>query len=379
MSKTLDLTRELIARASVTPEDSGCQQHLLKRLMASGFQAEWFLSGEVTNVLMTRGVGTPSTWLLGHTDVVPSGDPDSWQSDPFKPEVRDGVLYGRGACDMKGAVAAMAIALEEFAARGEHRGQVGLLLTSDEEGPAIDGIRKVADVLAGREEHPDFCLVGEPSSSAGVGDSVRIGRRGSIVATLTIPGMQGHTAYPDTIVNPVHRLAPFLAQLVATTWDEGTGPEEGAFPPTHCQVSNLNAGIGALQVTPPEACLKVSFRNNPLSPANTLRERFESMLDEHGIGQYELDWWVSGEPFYCSPGPLREAVVSAVRKVAGMEPDLNTGGGTSDGRFMAPLGSEVVELGLVNSSIHKVDEHCAVADLEQLKDMYLQVLLQLHH
>ena len=379
MSATLDLTRALIERASVTPDDAGCQELIARRLVPLGFKAEWFELGEVTNLLLTLGDGAPSTWFLGHTDVVPPGERDSWQSDPFIPEVRKGLLYGRGACDMKGAVAAMVVALEQFAAGPATRGgQVGLLLTSDEEGEAVDGIRKVAQLLGRRQQHPDYCLVGEPSSHRKLGDSVRVGRRGSIVATLTVPGVQGHTAFPHTIDNPVHRLAPFLAELVSTEWDQGTGPEAGAFPPTHCQVSNLNAGIGALQVTPPEAVLKVSFRNNPESPSGALRERFEALLARHDIRPSAFDWWVSGEPFYCAPGPLREAVVSAVQGVNGVTPELNTGGGTSDGRFMAPLGCEVVELGLVNASIHKVDEHCAVDDLETLQQMYLQVLQRLH-
>jgi succinyl-diaminopimelate desuccinylase len=379
VSATLALCEALIERASVTPDDAGCQQLIVQRLLPLGFTAEWFLCGDVTNVLLTRGEGSPCTWLLGHTDVVPAGNPDGWASPPFSAQVRDGKLFGRGACDMKGAVAAMVVALEAFAANpAPGQGQVGLLLTSDEEGVAVDGIRRVAGVLKGRGQRADHCLVGEPSSAQQLGDSVRVGRRGSIVATLTVRGVQGHTAFPHTIDNPVHRLAPFLSELVSTHWDGGTAADAGGFPPTHCQVSNFNAGIGALQVTPPEAVLKVSFRNNPLSPSADLKARFEAMLEAHDISNFELDWWVSGEPFYSQPGPLRDAVVAAVEAVAGITPDLNTGGGTSDGRFIAPLGSEVVELGLVNASIHKVDEHCAVADLDRLQAMYLQVLQRLH-
>lgn len=378
MSAALELTKALIARPSVTPEDAGCQRHVVERLLPLGFEAEWFHCGEVSNVLLTRGRGSPSLWFLGHTDVVPPGPEDAWTSPPFEPTVRDGVLYGRGACDMKGAVAAMVVALERFVAdHPDHPGQVGLILTSDEEGVAVDGIRRVAPVLQRRGSVPDFCLVGEPSSVDVLGDSVRIGRRGSIVGTLEVPGVQGHTAFPDTIDNPVHRLAPFLAELVTHRWDEGVEDEDGSFPPTHCQVSNLNAGIGALQVTPPAATLKVSFRNNPASPSPVLREAFDALREKHGLGQAALDWWVSGEPFRTPAGALREAVVGAVEDGLGVTPDLNTAGGTSDGRFMAPLGCEVVELGLVNASIHKVDEHVAVGDLERLAAVYADVARRL--
>jgi succinyl-diaminopimelate desuccinylase len=379
MSAVLELTRQLIARPSVTPEDAGCQRLIAKRLLAAGCEAHWFQCGEVSNLLMTHGQGGPATWLLGHTDVVPPGPLDDWRSPPFQPEERDGILYGRGACDMKGAVAAMVVALEEFlGAHPDHGGQVGLLLTSDEEGVAIDGIRRVAEILARRGGVPDHCLVGEPSSTDRLGDVVRIGRRGSHAITLRVPGVQGHTAFPETIDNPLHRLAPFLAALVQKTWDEGIDDADGRFPPTTCQVSNLNAGVGAMNVTPSGAELTVSIRNNPTWTSAALRAEFEALLERHGIQDYELEWQVSGEPFRSPAGALREAVVNGVRTVLEIEPELNTGGGTSDGRFLAPLGAEVVELGLINESIHKVNENVPVRDLEALAGVYRAVLARLH-
>lgn len=379
MSETLELTKTLIARPSVTPDDAGCQEVLIARLESLGFRVERLRFGEVDNIWLRRGDAAPVFAFAGHTDVVPTGPCDAWQSDPFGPEIREGLLYGRGACDMKGAVAAMVVALERFCqARPGHTGELGLLLTSDEEGVAIDGIRRVAAILAERGTAPDHCLVGEPSSREVLGDSVRIGRRGSNAVTLTVPGVQGHTAFPETIDNPVHRLAPFLAELVARRWDEGVDDEHGRFPPSHCQVSNLQAGVGAMNVTPPEARVTISFRNNTRWPAQALRAEFEGLLAAHGITRYELEWQVSGEPFLSRPGPLRAAVVAALRDDHGITPDLNTGGGTSDGRFIAPLGTEVVELGLLNASIHKVDENAPVADLDALAAVYAGILERLH-
>jgi len=370
----LALTRELIARPSLTPDDAGCQRLIAGRLLPCGFEAEWFYCNDVVNVLLTRGMGSPSLWFLGHTDVVPTGPEHEWSSPPFQPAERDGNLYGRGAADMKGAVAAMVVALERFvAARPDHAGQVGLLLTSDEEGMAVDGVVRVADALRQRGVRPDYCLVGEPSSMLRLGDSVRIGRRGSANAVLTVRGVQGHTAFPQAVDNPVHRLAPFLVELTTKRWDEG----DQQFPPTHCQVSNIAAGTGAENVTPGSLRLMFNFRNGPASPPDSLNARVEAMLAAHGVTDYRLEWRVNAYPFRSDPGPLRAAVLAAIVEELGEQPDLNTGGGTSDGRFIAPLGSEVLELGLINASIHKVDEHVALADLERLGAVYQAVLERL--
>jgi succinyl-diaminopimelate desuccinylase len=371
MSRVLDLTRELVARPSVTPDDAGCQRLVSERLLPLGFDVEWFLSGPVTNVLITRGRGSPSVWFLGHTDVVPPGPEDRWTFLPFHPDEKDGELYGRGVADMKGAVAAMVVALETFAAHQPgHAGQIGLLLTSDEEGEAVDGITRVADELQRRGQHPDHCLVGEPSSRLVLGDTVRIGRRGSIYLRLQINGIQGHTAFPENLDNPVHRLAPFLEELVDTKWDSG----DDDFPASHCQVAAIRAGTGARNVTPASVELLVNFRNGPGSPSAAIRERFERLLSCHDIEDYEAEWAVMGDPFRSSAGPLRDAVTGAVREVLGVTPELNTGGGTSDGRFMAPLGCEVLELGLLNGTIHQIDERTPVADLDRLYATYYDIL-----
>ena len=373
MSSVLELAQDLISRASVTPEDAGCQQMIADRLQASGFDVEWFYCEDVSNVLITHGQGSPSLWFLGHTDVVPTGPVEDWTSPPFEPEVREGLLYGRGAADMKGAVAAMVTALEQFVeAYPGHQGQAGLLLTSDEEGIAQHGIRAVAPMLQKRGIVPDHCLVGEPSSQIEFGDTVRIGRRGSIAATLQVNGRQGHTAFTRHEDNPVHTMAPFLVALTREAWDEG----DQDFPPTRCQVSNINAGTGAENVTPGKAFLQFNIRNSPASPADRLRSRIEDLLEKYGI-DYLLQWRVSGEPFCSVPGPLRDALHAAVRDETGVVPDLNTGGGTSDGRFIAPLGTEVLEFGLINRTIHKIDEHAAVEDLEKLERIYHSVLEQM--
>jgi succinyl-diaminopimelate desuccinylase len=371
MSRVLELTRELVARPSVTPDDAGCQKLICDRLLPLGFEAEWFLCGEVSNVLLTRGTGSPSLWFLGHTDVVPTGPEELWTFLPFHPDQKDGQLYGRGVADMKGAVAAMTVALETFAQQHtEHDGQIGLLLTSDEEGEAVDGIARVAEVLAARGTRPDYCLVGEPSSQLTLGDTVRVGRRGSIYARLRVNGVQGHTAFPENLDNPVHRLAPFLDELVKLEWD--TGDEE--FPASHCQVAWLQAGTGAGNVTPAHAELLVNFRNGQHSPAASIQTRFEALLKKHGISDYDIRWEVMGEPFRSQPGRLREAVTAAAESVLQMLPELNTGGGTSDGRYMAPLGSEVLELGLLNNTIHQVDERTPVEDLDLLFATYYDVI-----
>ncbi|MEJ2383237.1 MAG: succinyl-diaminopimelate desuccinylase [Xanthomonadales bacterium] len=374
MSRTLDLTRELTARPSITPDDAGCQQLICERLLPLGFTVEWFLCGEVSNVLFTRGRGSPSLWFLGHTDVVPPGPEELWTFLPFNPDEKDDELYGRGVADMKGAVAAMVVALESVVAdHPDHRGELGLLLTSDEEGVALDGVRRVTEVLRRRGRRPDFCLVGEPSSRLTLGDTVRIGRRGSLYLRLRINGVQGHTAFPENLDNPVHRMAPFLADLVAEEWDRG----DDDFPASHCQVSSLRAGTGAGNVTPAHVELLANFRNSPSLPADAIQDRVDALLRKHGIEDYDIRWQVMGEPFRSEPGALRQAAVDAIEDVLGVYPDLNTGGGTSDGRFIAPLGSEVLELGLLNSTIHQVDERTPIEDLDLLEQTYLDILNRL--
>jgi len=365
-SRVVELCGELVARPSVTPDDAGCQRLIAERLLPR------FYCGEVTNVLFTRGLGSPSLWFLGHTDVVPPGPEDLWTHPPFSAEDRDGMLFGRGVADMKGAVAAMVVALEAFLKHNPDpgRGQLGLLLTSDEEGEATDGIVRVAEELAAAGQAPDYCVVGEPSSLSRLGDSVRIGRRGSIHVRLRVRGIQGHTAFPQHLDNPVHRLAPFLNELVQTVWDRGTAE----FPATSAQVASIQAGTGARNVTPADLLLLLNIRHCPETSSGKVKSWLESSLKRHGIENFDLDWQVSGEPFYSMPGKLREATIEACRDILGMEPDLNTGGGTSDGRFIAPLGTEVLELGLVNSSIHKIDECTPIADLGRLSDVYHDII-----
>ena len=368
MSAVFDLTAELIRRRSVTPDDAGCQALLAGRLARVGFKVEHLRYGEVDNLWATHGEGGPLLMFLGHTDVVPTGPAESWRSDPFEPAVRDGYLYGRGAADMKGSVAAMAVALEAFVtAHPDHRGRVGFLMTSDEEGPTnLDGVRKVAEHFRASGERIDWCVVGEPSSKKRLGDLIRVGRRGSLSATLTVRGIQGHVAYPEKAKNPIHAFAPALAELAAERWDEGNAD----FPPTSFQVSNLNAGTGATNVIPGALVALVNFRYSTASRAEALRERVERILDRHKL-DYALDWNLSGEPFLCpAGGALRDTVVSVCRDLCGVEPEQSTGGGTSDGRFIAPLGAEVVELGPVNATIHKADECVAVADLDKLPSLY---------
>lgn len=370
MSDVFDLTCELIRRPSVTPDDAGCQALLGERLQRAGFRIERLRFGEVDNLWATHGGDGPTLAFLGHTDVVPPGPPDAWKSPPFVPDLREGVLYGRGAADMKGSVAAMVVALEQFvAAHPRHRGRVGLLLTSDEEGPARDGVRRVAECFAGRGERLDWCVVGEPSSKTRLGDLLRVGRRGSLSATLCVRGVQGHVAYPQLADNPIHRLAPALAELVAEEWDAGNDD----FPPTTLQVSNIQAGTGANNVIPGHLELLFNFRFSTASDAAALRARSEAILARHGL-DFSIDWQLSGEPFLSPPeGALRAVVADCCRELLEVEPEQSTGGGTSDGRFIAPLGAEVVELGPVNASIHKVDECVAVADLQRLPAVYAAV------
>ncbi|WP_431633911.1 succinyl-diaminopimelate desuccinylase [Dyella sp. KULCS107] len=375
MSDVLDLTCELIRRASVTPDDAGCQAAIAARLMRAGFRVRHLRFGEVDNLWATHGDGGATLAFLGHTDVVPTGPADAWRFDPFTPTVVDGMLYGRGAADMKGSVAAMVVALEAFvAAHPDHAGRVGLLLTSDEEGPTnLDGVRRVASGFRADHERIDWCVVGEPSSTARLGDLIRVGRRGSLSGTLTVRGVQGHVAYPDKAKNPIHAFAPALADLAAERWDEGNAD----FPPTSFQVSNLNAGTGATNVIPGVLTALFNFRYSTASTADDLKARTEAILSRHGL-DYALDWNLSGEPFLTPPsGRLREVVVDVCRELAGEMPVQSTGGGTSDGRFIAPLGAEVVELGPVNATIHQVDECVAVADLEALPAIYEAICTRL--
>jgi succinyl-diaminopimelate desuccinylase len=374
-SPVLALAAELIRRRSVTPEDAGCQALIAARLQRVGFHCESLRFGAVDNLWATHGGTGPTLIFLGHTDVVPSGPEDAWQSPPFEPSLRDGRLYGRGAADMKGAVAAMVVALEQYvAAQPMHAGRIGLLLTSDEEGPTnLDGVRRVAELFRRRGERIDWCVVGEPSSRDRLGDLIRVGRRGSLSAAITVHGIQGHVAYPEKARNPIHAFAPALAELVAERWDEG----DADFPPTSFQVSNIHAGTGATNVIPGVLTAQCNFRYGTASTAADLRARVEAILSRHGL-RYELAWNLSGEPFLTPPGGrLREAVRAICRELCGADPEQSTGGGTSDGRFIAPLGAEVVELGPVNATIHQVDECVAVADLERLPALYAAICARL--
>lgn len=374
MSDVLDLTRQLIARPSVTPDDAGCQALLAGRLSRAGFACEHLRFGEVDNLWATHGAGdAPTLVLLGHTDVVPPGPTAAWSSDPFDPVIRDGALYGRGAADMKGSVAAFVVALERFvAAHPGHAGRVALLLTSDEEGDAIDGVRRVADVFRARGERIDWCVTGEPSSKAVLGDLLRVGRRGTLSATLTVRGIQGHVAYPEKARNPIHQALPALAALTARRWDEGFE----TFPPTSLQVSNIHAGTGANNVIPGELQVLFNLRFNPCWTAARLEAECDTALRGAGL-DYSIAWHRGGEPFHTPEGPLRAAAREVLAAYGGGAPEESTGGGTSDARFIAPLGAHCIEIGPVNASIHKVDEHVRVADLEALPDLYLALIERL--
>ncbi len=366
----LTLVSDLVARRSVTPEDAGCQALIAARLGALGFRCESLPFGEVTNLWARRGTNPPVFCFAGHTDVVPPGDEAAWQSDPFTPVLRDGKLYGRGTADMKGSLAAMVCAVEEFVARHPgHDGSIALLLTSDEEGRARDGTLMVMATLAARGETIDWCVIGEPSSERTLGDTIKIGRRGSLSGMLTVHGVQGHVAYPDLADNPIRRFAPVLARLYATRWDEGNE----YFPPTGFEVVSLSAGTGAPNVTPGELSARFNFRYSTEWTHEALQARVEAMLREHGL-DYELRWHLSGKPFLTRPGRLTDAVARAVEETTGTAPAFSTGGGTSDGRFIAPHGVDVVELGPVNASIHKIDEHVEVADLARLATVYTRIL-----
>jgi succinyl-diaminopimelate desuccinylase len=370
---TLELTQELIARASVTPVDGGCQQLMRDRLAHAGFTVERMDFGSVENFWATRGSGSPVLCFAGHTDVVPTGPLEEWKTEPFKPTIRDGRLYGRGAADMKSGLAAMVTAVEAFVAEcPDHRGTIAFLITSDEEGPSVDGTKRVVEELKARGRKIDWCIVGEPSSEKVAGDTIKIGRRGSYSGRLTVQGVQGHVAYPQLAENPVHMLAPALAELTRHVWDQGNAH----FQPTTFQVSNLNAGTGAPNVIPGELKARFNIRYNTEQTQQKIRQTVEGILDRHGV-RYTIDWYVSGEPFYTPPGMLSNGICVAVEKVTGNRPQLSTGGGTSDGRFIATMGAQVVELGVTNASIHKVNESVGVDEVHALHRMYLESLRQL--
>jgi succinyl-diaminopimelate desuccinylase len=373
MTDAVELTRALIACPSVTPADAGCQALMTERLAASGFSIETLQFGSVTNLWARRGDVSPVLCFAGHTDVVPTGPLEEWRSDPFTPVIRDGVLYGRGAADMKSGLAAMVTATEEFvAAHPDHRGSIAFLITSDEEGPSVDGTKRVVEALKARGETIDWCIVGEPSSGQTVGDTIKIGRRGSLSGRLTVHGVQGHVAYPQLAENPVHTLAPALAELTARTWDAG----DAFFQPTTFQISNLNAGTGAPNVIPGELKARFNLRYSPVQTVEVLKKTVEDILARHGV-RHTIEWYVSGEPFYTPPGELSQAAVDAITAVTGAAPQLSTGGGTSDGRFIAPLGAQVVELGVTNATIHKVNECVRVEEIDLLHRMYRGVLERL--
>ena len=374
MSRTLELTQDLMSRRSVTPADEGCQALMIERLRAVGFQIEPLPFGTVENFWAWHGQDAgPVLCFAGHTDVVPTGPLEEWRSDPFIPTLREGMLYGRGAADMKSGLAAMITATEAFVtAHPQHRGRIAFLITSDEEGPSVDGTKRIAQLFAERGERIDWCVVGEPSSEHALGDTIKIGRRGSFSGRLTVHGVQGHVAYPQLAENPVHTLAPALAELTRHVWDQGNEH----FEPTSFQISNLNAGTGAPNVIPGELKARFNLRYSPVQTLESLKSTVEGILIKHGV-RYSLEWYLSGEPFYTPPGTLSQAVSAAVAALTGRAPRFSTGGGTSDGRFIAPLGAQVVELGVVNATIHKVNESVRVADIDALHQMYFNLLVNL--
>lgn len=370
MSDALALTQELIRRPSVSPEDQGCMDILCARLEKLGFRLERLRFGPVENLWARHGDAAPVLCFAGHTDVVPTGPREEWHTDPFEPVIKDGLLYGRGAADMKSGLAAMIVATERFIARvPNHRGTLAFLLTSDEEGPSIDGTRRVMEVLEARKEKIDWCLVGEPTSNDVLGDTIKIGRRGSLSGKLTVHGIQGHVAYPHMADNPVHAVAPALAELSNRVWDKGNQ----FFQPTTFQISNISAGTGAPNVIPGELRARFNIRFSTEQTVEKLQRTITEVLDRHKVN-YTLEWFVSGLPFFTAPGELSHAVEQSVREIANRSTELSTTGGTSDGRFIAPTGAQVVELGVINASIHKVNELVRVADIDALARMYERVM-----
>ena len=373
MSETLALLQDLIRRESVTPHDAGCQDLLAARLARCGFIDERLNFADTQNQWLRRGQQSPLLVFLGHTDVVPSGPLSKWDSPPFEPTIRDGKLYGRGAADMKGGIAAFVTAVERFVTQHpQHKGSIAILMTSDEEGIANHGVVKVVEVLQQRQEKIDWCLVGEPSSDQKIGDVIRVGRRGSLCAKLTVLGIQGHVAYPELAENPIHSFAPALKQLTEEVWDHGNA----FFPPTRLQVSNINGGTGAENIIPGQLEIQFNLRFCTELDEATIKARTQAILDQHGF-KYQLEWRLSGNPFLTSHGELITATHAAIESVCGYATQDDTGGGTSDGRFIAPTGAQVVELGPINASIHKVNEHIGLQELETLSTIYEQILANL--
>ncbi|MFA6210704.1 MAG: succinyl-diaminopimelate desuccinylase [Candidatus Obscuribacterales bacterium] len=376
MSETLELTKHLVRLQSITPDDAGCQTVIADRLTALGFTSETMQFGEVKNLWCKKGTAAPLLVFLGHTDVVPTGPESSWQSKPFEPSERDGYLFGRGTADMKANIAAFITALERFSQANpqgfKKAGSIALLLTSDEEGPSVDGTVKAVQELVKRQEKIDYCIVGEPSSVNAVGDMVKNGRRGSLNGRIYVKGVQGHAAYPHKAINPIHMFSAALNELCQAQWDSGNE----FFPPTTFQVTNLNAGTGAENVTPGQLEAWINFRYSTESTADGLKAAVEAILNKHNV-DYKIDWRLSGEPFLTATGKLLKAVQEAILAETGLHTELSTSGGTSDGRFIAPTGAEVIELGLVNDTIHKVDECCSIADLNKLSSIYQEILNRL--
>jgi succinyl-diaminopimelate desuccinylase len=370
MSKTLALTQELMSLSSVTPEDKGCQARLAELLAPLGFVCETIQSGDVTNLWARKGTAQPLVVFAGHTDVVPTGPLEKWQSHPFQPTLRDGRLYGRGASDMKTSIAAMVVACEEFtAAHPDHKGSIGFLITSDEEGPAIDGTVVVCNALKARGEQLDYCIVGEPTSAKTLGDMIKNGRRGTMSGKLTVKGIQGHIAYPQLARNPIHQAAPALAELVAEQWDAGNE----YYLPTSWQISNIHGGTGASNVIPGEVVIDFNFRFSTASTVEGLQQRVHAILDKHGL-EYDLKWTVGGLPFLTPRGDLSDALAKAIKDETGLDTELSTTGGTSDGRFIAQICPQVIEFGPPNDSIHKIDEHIEVRYIDPLKNIYRKTL-----
>ena len=366
MNKTLNLTKELISKKSITPLDEGCQDLLINRLELLGFKIEKMPYGKVKNFYARKGHEAPLLVFAGHTDVVPTGPEVEWSSPPFEPTIKNDRLYGRGAADMKASLAAFIISIEEFLAENkDHKGSIGLLITSDEEGIAVDGTVKVVEALKNRKEKVDFCIVGEPTCVAKFGDTVKNGRRGSLSAKLKVKGIQGHIAYPELIKNPIHEVAPAIDDLVKTIWDEGNE----YFPKTSWQISNINGGTGATNVVPGDVEILFNFRYSSASTADMLKSRFIEILNKHQL-DYDIDWEHSGEPYLTEKGTLVDVLSDAVKEISGVRPTISTTGGTSDGRFISKLCDQVVEFGPINESIHKINENVSVNDIETLKDIY---------
>ncbi|TAJ79450.1 MAG: succinyl-diaminopimelate desuccinylase [Gallionellaceae bacterium] len=374
MTTTLELAKQLISRPSLTPADDGCLDIIAAHLTPLNFKLEKMRCGEVDNLWTRRGTTSPVLCFAGHTDVVPTGPADKWVSPPFEPAVRDGMLYGRGAADMKGSIAAFVTAVEKFvAAYPQHNGSIALLLTSDEEGIAVDGTVRVVDALQARNEKMDYCIVGEPTCVSKLGDTIKNGRRGSLSGTLTVKGVQGHIAYPHLVKNPIHLSAPAIAELAATEWDKGNE----YFPPTSWQISNIRGGTGATNVVPGTVEILFNFRHSTASTVESLKSRFIAILDKHAL-EYDLQWEnSSGKPYLTPRGDMVDAVADAIRQVTGIETELSTSGGTSDGRFIADICPQVIELGPLNATIHKLNECVSVADLDALSEIYYLTLVNL--